>query len=463
MRWEGSKRTKILCTMGPKNFNHDVVAQMHEAGMDGVRINTAYEDFPFYDAIVRTVRGIGDIPILLDLKGPEIRIKAGKDEAAQTGDVIVVGEGENLEFNYDIYEQLNVDDQVFIDDGKIRMVVVNADARRLRLRMTRGGLIQDAKGVNVPRKQLQVPSLSEKDMKGIAFARTHDLEYVALSYVRGRADIVNFKGFAYELSARIIAKIENVQGVDNFEAILAEADGVMVARGDLGVEMELEQIPLIQKSMVQRCNQEGKLGIVATEMLESMVHNPMPTRAEVSDVANAILDGADVVMLSGETAIGAYPVEAVATMTRIAREVEESVETKVREERFRDISSTISRSIWQIASTMPLDKIITMTRTGYTARMIARFKPRQPIIAVTANKMVRNQLALVYGVTAVHHDYEDKSDPILVVTQQLVADGVLDEDDNVLYTAGIRTAQQHASNLIEIHGVRELLEFGQTA
>ena len=295
-------------------------------------------------------------------------------------------------------------------------------------------------------------------MKALDLLRKYNVEFVALSFVRGREDIINLKRFLSSLHAEVIAKIENQQGVDNLEEILKEADGIMVARGDLGVEVDLERVPLIQKHIIQRCNQEAKLAITATEMLESMTNNPTPTRAEVSDVANAILDGTDTLMLSEETAVGKYPVEAVSMMTKIAEQVESSIHNKVKEEQFQNISNTISRSIWQIADTMPLDKVITMTKTGYTAKMITRFKLRQPIISVTASKIVRNQLMLYYGVQPIQFDYEEEKDRILSVAQMLHFKGILKESDNVLFTAGIRTTTPHSSNLIEIHMIKELLE-----
>lgn len=430
--------------------------------MNSVRINTAFGDFDQYEEVVKSVREIGDIPVMLDLKGPEIRVKTSSPLDLKIGDSVEIGEGSPLEFSYSIYGQLNLDDRVLIDDGKISMRVAERRKNGLRLAVERGGKIEDGKGVNIPGKRLVVPFMSEKDLKAISFAREHNVEFIALSFVRGREDLTNLKGFAYGLQAEFIAKIENHEGVENFEEILGEADGIIVARGDLGVEMDLEMVPLIQKHMIQRCNQEGKLAITATEMLESMTSSPTPTRAEVSDVANAILDGTDALMLSGETAIGKYPIEAVSMMAKIAERVEGSTRTKVREEEFRNISSTISRSIWQIAETMPLDKVITMTKTGYTAKMITRFKLRQPIIAVTASKTVQKQLELYYGVEPIQFDYEKEKDRVLAVAQMLCSKGIVKEDENVLFTAGIRTSKPHASNLIEIHTLGELLEFGKS-
>jgi pyruvate kinase len=256
----------------------------------------------------------------------------------------------------------------------------------------------------------------------------------------------------------IIAKIENQEGVWNASDILEEADALMIARGDLGVEIEYQKVPLIQKDLIRRCNQRGKVVIIATQMLESMVDKPNPTRAETSDVANAILDGSDAVMLSEETAVGKYPVRAVEMMTKIAVEAERMLTGQITVNGFYNISETVSRSIDVISRSMPLDKIVTLTRSGYTARMIARFRPTQPIIAVASDEMVKRQLELVFGVTPVYARYHEADDIILNACQVLVEKGLLEDDDFVLFTAGVRTETPHESNLIEIHKVADLLK-----
>jgi pyruvate kinase len=452
------KKIKILCTIGPASVSTTVLRKMHHAGMNGIRINTAFGDLRQHEEIITNAREIGNIPVLLDLKGPDIRIKLETAANLRTGDVVEIGTEQLFAFNYDIYDQLIPGDRVFINDGKVTMTVTDQKSNRVRLTVDQGGRINHGEGVNVPNKALQTPAISPQDVQAISFAKEYDVEFLALSFVRGKADLINLKKHTSDLNTAFIAKIENHQGVTNFEEILEESDGIMVARGDLGVEMALEQIPLLQKHMLQRCNQEGKLSITATEMLESMTVNPSPTRAEVSDVANAILDGTDTLMLSGETAIGKFPIAAVAMMTKIAQKVEPAAVTKVQEEKFRNISRTISRSIHQISTTMPLDKIVTMTRTGYTAKMISRLKPRQPIIAITASSVVKKQLELYYGVNALQFNYEHHDDRILAAARFLCSKQMLDEQETVLFTAGIRTAQPHASNLIEIHTIKELLE-----
>ncbi|UCH01739.1 MAG: pyruvate kinase [Candidatus Bathyarchaeota archaeon] len=455
------KKTKILCTLGPASRSLKMLRRMYKAGMNGVRINTAFGNFDDYKGMIRNVRKLGDIPVLLDLKGPEIRVKLEKKMYTKKDDLIEIGKERPIEFNYNIYNQLNIGDNVLINNGKLLTHIVKSEKNYVQLVIERGGTIEDGVGVNIPGKKLHVPSVSEKDLRAINFAKENNVEFVALSFVRGKQDISNFKGFAYNLQAEIVAKIENHQGVENFEEILREVDSIMIARGDLGVEMDLERIPLIQKHMIQRSNQEGKLVITATEILESMINNSIPTRAEISDIANAILDGTDVLMLSGETAIGRYPVESVSAITKTAVQVENSIGTNIKEEEFHNISRTVSRSIWQIAETMPLDKVVTMTKTGYTAKVITRFRLNQPIFAITANSIVKNQLELYYGVQPIQYNYEKEKDRILSVAQLLSNNNVLKEDDNVLFTAGVRTNKAHASNLIEIHTIGELLEFGK--
>ena len=286
--------------------------------------------------------------------------------------------------------------------------------------------------------------------------------YVALSFTRSRKDVDAFKANSKGFKGAIIAKIENTEGIENFEEILNSVEGVMIARGDLGVEIKLEKVPLIQKELIKRCNQRGKIVITATEMLESMIHQPNPTRAEVSDVANAILDGTDAIMLSGETSIGKYPVESVLMMARIAKEVEPSVKSHIEEEKFINISDAVSKAIQKICRDMPIDKVVTLTRSGYTAKMIARFRIAQPIIAVTSEERVKKQLELVFGVYPVHIDYRGEKDQILAVAKKLHSKHLIHESDTVLFTAAFRTKLKHASNLIEIHKIKELINLTTT-
>ncbi len=456
------KKTKIIATVGPASASKETIKKMVQAGMNGVRINTAYGNLSQYQATIETARGIAEIPIIIDLKGPEIRLKAAQPEVLSKGDTLEVGfDGEDVCFNHDFYDQVAVGDVILIDNGKIRTSVAEKANRKLQLLVSMGGAIEDGKGVNLPSKHLSVSTLSEKDLELVSFAKKHDVEFIALSFTRDAKDVLELS-VAHKFEGGIIAKIENHEGVQNAQEILEAASGIMVARGDLGVEIEPEKVPLVQKLLIKLCNQKGKLVVTATEMLESMINQPNPTRAEVSDVANAILDGSDAVMLSGETAIGQFPVEAVEMMTRIAHETEVAVKSKVEDTAFVNISDTVSRAIQRICQSMPLDRVITLTKSGYTAKMIARFKIAQPIIAVTPDIKVKKQLELTFGVQPVLFDYLNEKDRISAVSNQLYAMHLLKDAETVLFTAGERTVMEHASNAIEIHKIEELRKYSAT-
>jgi pyruvate kinase len=453
------KKTKILCTIGSASNEKNILKQLYDSGMNGVRINTAYGNFEQYKLVIENVRAVADIPIILDIKGPEIRIKSTQPRTVNEGETISVGfRDEEICFNHNFYDKMNVGDIINIDNSKIKTQVVKKTPEILQLLVMSNGVIYDGKGVNVPNKNLMIPTLSEKDIKIIEFAKEQTVEYIALSYTRNAQDVENLRTQTGGFKGGIIAKIEDLEGVEKFDEILEAADGIMVARGDLGIEIAPERVPLVQKSIITRCNQRAKIVITATEMLESMLHNPLPTRAEVSDVANAILDGTDVVMLSGETAIGQYPVEAVNMMSSIAMVTEDAVKSKVEDltGQYFNISDTVSKAIQRICQNMPIDKVVTLTNTGYTAKVIARFRIKQPIIAVTPDKRVKTQLELLSGVYPVQIDYQKEKDLIGSAAEKLYAMGLICDDDVILFTAGIRTHLKHASNLIEIHTVNEL-------
>jgi pyruvate kinase len=432
---------------------------MYQSGMNGVRINTAYGTIPQYKAIIETVREVAEIPIILDLKGPEVRLHTAQPKIINPNDVFEVGfSKEEIRFNHNFYDQANVDDVILIDNGKLKTKIVNKAKGKLSLQAQNEGKLEDGKGVNIPNKHLTVSTLSHKDLEVVEFAKNHDIEYAALSFTRCAADVEELSK-KHNFPGAIIAKIENDEGVKNAAEILEVANGIMVARGDLGIEIEPEKVPLVQKSLIKQCNQRGKLVITATEMLESMVNQPSPTRAEVSDVANAILDGSDAVMLSGETAIGKYPVEAVDMMARIGHETESAVKSNVEATRYINISDTVSKAIHEICLSMPVDRVIALTRTGYTARMIARFKIAQQIIAVTPDIKVKKQLELMFGVKPVLIDYLGEKDMIAAVAHKLSNLKLIEAHETVLFTAGKRTNLRHASNAIEIHKIEELLNF----
>lgn len=456
------KKTKIVCTVGPASFSRQIIEKMFRAGMNGVRINTAYGTLEQYESTIETVRQVADVAVMVDIKGPEIRIRAAEPKTLAKGDILEVGFDDGpVGFNHDLYDEMAVNDLVLIDNGKIRTHVVEKSGRKLCLRIVNGGTIEDGKGVNIPAKHLSVPTLCPHDLEILRLCKKLGVEYIALSFTRNAEDVENLLE-AHKFEGGVIAKIENYEGVQNAEEILGAASGIMVARGDLGVEIEPEKVPLVQKSLIRMCNQKGKLVVTATEMLESMIHQPCPTRAEVSDVANAILDGSDAVMLSGETAVGEYPVEAVKMMARIANETEKVVKSYVEDTAYVNISDTVSRAIQRISQTMPVHKVVTLTRSGYTARMITRFKIAQPVIAVTPDLNVKRQLELIFGVEPVFIDYLEQKDRVTHVANELYMRGLLGENETVLFTSAVRTKMKHASNSIEIHKIEELRQFASS-
>jgi pyruvate kinase len=432
---------------------------MFHAGMNAARINTAYGSLAQYESIIETVREVTNLAVMVDIKGPEIRIRAAQPRTLNRGDLLEVGfNGEEVGFNHDLYSEMAINDLILIDNGKIRTHVAEKSNHKLCLKFASGGTIEDGKGVNVPNKHLSVPTLCERDLEILKLCKELDVEYVALSFTRNAKDVENLLQ-AHRFEGGVIAKIENSEGVQNMEEILAVASGIMVARGDLGVEIEPEKVPLVQKSLIKLCNQKGKVVVTATEMLESMINQSCPTRAEVSDVANAILDGSDAVMLSGETAVGKYPVEAVKMMSRIANETEKVVKSNVEDTAYVNISDTVSKAIQRICQSMPIHKVVTLTRSGYTARMISRFKITQPVIAVTPDLKVKRQLELIFGVEPVLIDYLEEKDRVTHVANQLCDMGLVNEKETVLFTSAARTTMKHASNSIEIHKIEELNQF----
>jgi pyruvate kinase len=439
------------------------LGRMRDAGMDAARINTAHGDFAQYAEIIGEVRRMEGVPVMLDIKGPEIRVSVPAPVPVREGDRVEAGFSarSRIRFSYDFSREARPGDPLLVDNGKICFSVLKASRGKVLLSALNSGTIQNHKGVNIPGRSLKVPSLSRKDVEAIAFAKKHGAEFIALSFTRSREDVLALKRRIGDSEIAVISKIENMQGVRNINGIIAESEGVMVARGDLGVEVGSEKVPLMQKSIVRRANAEGKIAITATQMLESMISEPYPTRAETSDVANAVLDGSDAVMLSGETAAGKYPVESVREMAKIAREVEGSVQNNVRNGKARNISSVVSEGIFRASSEMKLDKIVTITRSGYTARMIARYRIGTPILAVTFSQAVKNQCALVFGVTPFLMQKKPRHALIATTARFLHEQGAIAKKDMVLFTAGILTRRKHASNLIEIHEARDLLGSGK--
>jgi len=458
------KKTKILCTLGPASTDLLTIKRMHKAGMNAVRLNTAFGSLKEYRKVIRLVRSVSDIPVVVDIKGPEIRLKSRlKEVMVASNSLVKVGfrSSDALSFNRRIYGQIAPGDTILLNKGKVKARVASKASGYIQLQFKRECVLKDGGGVNVPGKRLVVPTLSDRDREIIRFAKRMKLEYIALSFTRNVDDVKALKNALRGSDAGVIAKIENSEGVENAEEILMSCDGVMIARGDLGIEVPSERIPLIQKGLINRCNQLGKISIVATEMLHTMIESPEPTRAETSDVANAILDGADVVMLSGETAVGKFPVEAVKTMTRIAIEVENHLPLKPLDEEVHDsISLAISKAVTSVIGTVEVDKIVVATRTGYTAMLISNFRVAKDIIAITDSEIVCRKLHLVYAIQPIVHPMFKNREKILEVARYCHHLGLVKRSDLVLFTAGLYT-RKPTTNILQLHRISELLDYGR--
>jgi pyruvate kinase len=450
------KKTKIIATIGPASIDKKILAKMVEAGLDAVRINSAHGDLKQYDTIIKNVKSIGDIPVLLDVKGPEIRILSEKDYHLKKGDTIKINLSPSLlYFNHRFSAKKG--QKVLINDGLYQLEIVSLSKDTVVLKAQMDLDIVNKVRANIPGVEYDMPILSDNDKKVLQFTLKKGIDYVALSYTRNKEDVHYVRKFLEGKNVSIISKIENIDAVKNFDEILEASDGIMVARGDLGVELSSEKLPLIQKDIIRKCNQAGKLVITATQMLQSMIDNPLPTRAETSDVANAILDGTDAIMLSAETAAGKYPVLAVREMAKIAAEVEPNVKNLIETNTSSDISGAISKSIYEMTKILPISKIITFTNSGYTARIISRFRLNKDIIAITKDNPVRKELELYYGIRPFVFPEMPTRERILKVAKFLFRKKLINKEDMVLFTASVMSLTPKSTNLIEIHKVKDLL------
>ncbi len=415
------KKTKIIATLGPSTSDQETILNLAKAGTNAFRLNFSHGKKEDHKVLLNAVKWAEKeldrpLPIILDLCGPKIRLgDLAEDEVVLSdGDSLIVSSGkfvgtkEKIAINYPNFsKEVKEGERVLIDDGKLELKVefISQDGETT-LRIISGGIIKGRRGVNLPDSDLSISSLTEKDKIDLDFAFENPVSYIALSFVRRPSDILELRKVMKEknISAGIVAKIETKEAVSNLDEIIKLADAIMVARGDLAVEINPENVPILQKNIIQKCNQAGKLVITATQMLESMVSASSPTRAEVSDVANAILDGTDAVMLSQETAIGAYPVKAVQAMARIAVRLEgdvlhrQTIDWKLsRKGKGMDVADAISHSVVSIAEEVKTPLILVLTESGFTGRMVSRFRPSQPIIVLTPNESVFRQLALFFG------------------------------------------------------------------
>lgn len=468
---------KIVCTMGPSCWERGRVKALAEAGMDVARLNFSHGDYESHERTINTVRAVEvelntPIATLLDTKGPEIRTGtidgsgSVKLEAGQSFTLYLEkrgGDASGVSIDYpDLYKEISAGQEIYIDDGEIALVVESADENGIKCRVTVGGELGEKKGVNVPGASLSVPTLTERDVNDILWGIEHEVDFIAVSFVRTGADIAGVRRVLDGRSAGtgVIAKIETRQSVANIDEIIDAVDGIMIARGDLGVEINTEDVPMVQKEIIEKCRRLGKPVIVATQMLDSMIRSPRPTRAEASDVANAVIDGADAVMLSGETASGKYPVEAVRMMNKIVVRAESEIDEWQRTPKARSGSSetadAVSRAARDIAEMLGSAAILSLTRSGATARMISKYRPKCRLIALTPSVGTWRSLALVWGVRPFICPFttdvaESASDALSTVLRE----GLVRVGDNVVFTSGIPFGVPGSTNLVNVYTVSE--------
>lgn len=480
------RNTKIVCTIGPASESVETLEKLMGAGMNVARLNFSHGDYEEHGARIKNIRLAAlkrnkNVAILLDTKGPEIRTGNFKDGRAdiEKGQTVYIsmdeveGTAERFSVSYSgLIDDVEVGSKILIDDGLIELEVVNIDKDKneIETKALNSGEVKNKKGINVPNVSLKLPGITEKDRQDIIFGIENNVDFIAPSFIRRASDVLEIRDVLEKHNGEgihIIPKIENQEGIDNIDEILEVSDGLMVARGDLGVEIPAEDVPLVQKQLIHKCNNAGKPVITATQMLDSMQRNPRPTRAEASDVANAIFDGTDAVMLSGETAAGLYPVESVQTMNNIALKAESALQHKrILDERSKHVNMTIteaiSQSVTHTAINLDVKAIIAPTESGYTARMISKYRPKQTIVAVTFNDRVNRQLALVWGVHPVQGKKTSSTDEMLdVAIKRGLASGVCKHGDRVLITAGVPVGESGTTNLLKVHIIGDVIAKGQ--
>lgn len=468
------RRTKIVCTLGPSSNTEEKIDELVRNGMNIARINFSHGTHEQNGKVIDHVRRVADrydlsVPILADLQGPKIRIGTMKEggQEVEAGDYVTLtteeieGTSEIIPVDYKGFVDDAVEgNKVLIDDGLLELKVVKKEGDSLVAQVIVGGMLKSRKGLNLPDVDISMASLTEKDIEDLKFAVSKNADYIAMSFVRSADDIqdVISRVRAEGSNAGIIAKIEKPEAVEVIDEIIEESDGIMVARGDLGIEIASEKVPMVQKNIIDQCRQAGKPVITATQMLDSMIHNPRATRAESSDVANAVLDGTDAVMLSGETAAGDYPIESIKTMDKICRSVEgnaphiyNSLSYRKPEWKEKQIIESLAYSCVLLARNVDARVISTITHSGSTARRIAKFRPRVPIIAFTESEEVRRQLGLVWGVRPVIIDeIFDTDRSVKLMEEYLNKKGHVNVNERAIIATGMPIAKKGRTNMIKV-------------
>ena len=469
-----NRRTKIVCTIGPSTNSMDKIEELARNGMNVARLNFSHGTHEGHLKVIQDIRKVSSklkssIPILMDLQGPKIRVGKMKDEGQvlKNGSTVTItpedveGTGSVIPIDYErLVDDAEEGNTILMDDGLLELRILKKNADALTAKVIVGGLLKSRKGVNLPNVHISIPSLTEKDIEDLEFGLSKGVDLVALSFVRSFRDVQDLisRIRAHGSNAGVISKIEKPEAVDVIDQIIEESDGVMVARGDLGIEIASERVPLIQKSIIRKCRNLGKPVITATQMLESMINNPRATRAESSDVANAVMDGTDAVMLSGETASGKYPMEAVQVMDRICCTVEQhemslynSLSFHVPEWKEKQVIESLSYSCVRLSENINAKVIATITHSGTTARRIAKFRPRVPIVAFTESLEVLRQLNLVWGVTPVRlEQIFDTDQSVQLMENYLKKEGFVNKGDRVVIATGMPIAERGRTNMIKI-------------
>jgi pyruvate kinase len=478
------RKTKIVATIGPATTDVEVMKRLINAGMNVARINFSHGNHDTHTVVVDNLKVAREalgapVALLLDTKGPEIRIRTFKDGDVKlkrgqkftlTTDDVDGDENIVSVTHEELPNDVQVGSKILLDDGLIELRVSAIDGNNIECIVGNDGDLGDNKGVNLPETFVSLPSLTQKDIDDIKYGIKMDFDFIAASFVRSAKDVLEIRQVLDDNDGshlQIIAKIENREGVENLESILEVADGIMVARGDMGVEIPPEEVPLIQKRMIKKCNFAGKPVITATQMLESMINNPRPTRAEANDVANAIFDGTDAIMLSGETAKGSYPVEAVKMMSRIARQTEENLSSIQRDRRRGDqnvvnVTNAITYATCSIAASLDAACIVTVTKSGYSGRMVAKYRPNCTILVVATNITVWRQMSLVWGVTAVTTGMADSDDELFEVAGKCAMEsGLAANGDLIVIVAGVPVGAAGTTNLVKVQVVGHVLVKGK--
>ncbi|HOJ52315.1 MAG TPA: pyruvate kinase [Syntrophales bacterium] len=463
------RKTKIICTLGPASETADVIEELIKGGMDVARLNFSHGTHADHGEKIRTVRNLSEkigkpVAVLQDLAGPKLRIGEVPEAGIELfpGDRFVltteekVGSGEGVSVSYDrLVEDVRLGDRILLADGLLELTVVDKKPKEVICRVITGGVLTSHKGINLPTGTVSMPVLTEKDRLDLAFGLEEDVDFVAVSFVRSPADVKEIKDFiaARGKEVPVIAKIEKHEALEHLEEIIDISDGVMVARGDLGVEIPLEDVPLVQKRIIAAANARGKIVITATQMLRSMVNSPRPTRAEATDVANAVIDGTDAVMLSEETASGAYPIEAVQFMDRICRAAEEGLTYDYYQKMTpaRDVSQSVAHAACVLADHLKAKVILAYTYSGATARYISRFRPRQPIIALSPEKKTVTRLALTWGCyPQLAMSPRDTDDLIEKAAHSVLASRKLSPGDVIVLTLGHPIWKSGTTNTLQV-------------